>query len=67
MGLQVAGLFFRMSSFSFGSARSCLSFQGATSVIILLAKALSRTNSQANLFNGVDGVAVNYIDDLIIL
>jgi len=56
-----------MSSFSFGSARSCLSFQGATSVIIMLAKALSRTNNQADLFNGIDGVAVNYIDDLILL
>ena len=67
MGLQVAGLFFRFSSYSFGSGRSCLSFQNHTSVVVALARALAKGNGLANIFNGIDGICVNYIDDLILL
>ena len=67
MGLQLAGMYFRMSSYSFGSARSCLSFQGHTSVVVMLAKVLATANGLANIFNDVDGICINYIDDLVII
>ena len=61
MGIHVADLYFSLSSYSFGSARSCLSFQNLTSVVVLLARALG-----GEIFNEDNCIITNYLDDIII-
>jgi hypothetical protein len=54
MGYEFGGMHFRFTSYSFGSAKSCLSFQALSSIVTLLCRALF-----PELFDGKKGIITN--------